>query len=416
MHRGIVTTTWEFCFSSFYLSFVLFKENEPEPTPTVTATPTPDNEDHEFDEIKLTAMIVSPVAFVALVGLLAFCGAPFVKKRAQSRQIAAQSAYTQIGQQFAIEMQPTSYSESLYSAKLKELEGQIGAQVYSMLDSSGMSAIHYAARTADISTIQMIANRGLSVDQPDAILHDTALVHACRSGQLKSVLVLLRNNADANVINLLGETPLHVAAGVGKPDIVLSLLARGARVDVQTRTGSTPVHAAVSSGNADVVRALLDNIANVNVADQDGTTPLHIAARLDSAEGSAILELLMMHQPNYGATDAFSFTPLHWAACLGHTKQVEMLIDTGLVDINAPNNKGETPLFLASREGHASVVQFLIKSGADNSVIEGDGRSLAQFADESSVRSVSAAASKRPTDNRILESAESKQVSHYYIR
>ena len=43
---------------------------------------------------------------------------------------------------------------------------------------------------------------------------------------------------------------------------------------------------------------------------------------------------------------------------------IGMLIERG-ADVSAQNQNGETPLHLASREGHAEVVGMLIECGAD---------------------------------------------------
>ena len=65
------------------------------------------------------------------------------------------------------------------------------------------------------------------------------------------------------------------------------------------------------------------------------------------------------HKP--GRTD--SFTPLYHAAERGREKIATYLIEKR-ADVNIANGLGWTPLHLAAREGHLSVVKLLVKHGA----------------------------------------------------
>ena len=57
---------------------------------------------------------------------------------------------------------------------------------------------------------------------------------------------------------------------------------------------------------------------------------------------------------------------------------VEVLLklnDSGenVVDVNAVDDFGSTALAAAAEEGHAAIVQMLIRAGADHSLADGDG-------------------------------------------
>ena len=62
--------------------------------------------------------------------------------------------------------------------------------------------------------------------------------------------------------------------------------------------------------------------------------------------------------------DRYGYTPLHWAAFMGHTDVAKLLLANG-ADVNATNDIGETPLHVAANQGHKDVAELLLASNAD---------------------------------------------------
>ena len=61
----------------------------------------------------------------------------------------------------------------------------------------------------------------------------------------------------------------------------------------------------------------------------------------------------------------FEITPLYYAATLGQTEIVSLLLQNG-ADINKSDNNDEwTPLYSAADKGHLEVVKLLIENDAD---------------------------------------------------
>ena len=70
---------------------------------------------------------------------------------------------------------------------------------------------------------------------------------------------------------------------------------------------------------------------------------------------------------NVNAVDKFGnlgWRALHWAACEGHADVIEVLLKHG-ANVNAKDNGGWTALHWAAKLGHADVVEVLLKHGAD---------------------------------------------------
>ncbi len=61
-------------------------------------------------------------------------------------------------------------------------------------------------------------------------------------------------------------------------------------------------------------------------------------------------------------------TCLHVAALRGSARAVELLIKAG-VDVNHQGDMGETPLHIAIRKHHTSIINALIKAGARTDIV-----------------------------------------------
>ena len=82
----------------------------------------------------------------------------------------------------------------------------------------------------------------------------------------------------AKVDPKIGASVLHIAANRGSVEAVRLLLEHNADVNVRDRSGVTPLFAAVSTKQTAIVESLLDSKASVNIKDCDGLTALHEAA------------------------------------------------------------------------------------------------------------------------------------------
>lgn len=131
--------------------------------------------------------------------------------------------------------------------------------------------------------------------------------------------------------------------------------------------GFTPMHWAVIAGRTNLVFWLIEKGADVNAPDPMGMTPLHKAAvfnRLTCAEaliaGGADVSALGR---KYGA---LRLAPVHLAAEEGHAGMIELLLKHG-VDVNAPTEGANriTPLHFAAAKGRTAAIETLIAAGAD---------------------------------------------------
>lgn len=226
---------------------------------------------------------------------------------------------------------------------------------------------------------------------------DTPLHTAIYAGKEELVLELLKAGAPVNWKNAVGKTPLHIAVQSMREKIIEYLLAvPGIDINAQANTGSTslyyaskleatlvvqallnkgalvnvcnnacnsPLHAAIENDhhNAYQVAMLLLKSANidVNVCNKNGDTPLHRATYLGRL---GLLDTLLLAKANVNARNCCLKIPLHEAVasanCCCRAELTSRLLKNVDIDINAQDNKGNTPLHCVQ---NLSVLEELLK-------------------------------------------------------
>uniref|UniRef100_A0A674DSX3 Neurogenic locus notch homolog protein 1 n=1 Tax=Salmo trutta TaxID=8032 RepID=A0A674DSX3_SALTR len=170
-----------------------------------------------------------------------------------------------------------------------------------------------------------------------------------------------------NQTDRTGETALHLAARYARSDAAKRLLESTADANVQDNMGRTPLHAAVAADAQGVFQILIRNRAtDLDARMHDGTTPLILAARL-AVEGM-VDELINCHA-DANAIDDFGKSALHWASAVNNVDAAMVLLKNG-ANKDMQNNKEETPLFLAAREGSYETAKVLLEHFANREITD----------------------------------------------
>ncbi|XP_033895544.3 caskin-2-like isoform X1 [Acipenser ruthenus] len=166
-----------------------------------------------------------------------------------------------------------------------------------------------------------------------------------------------------------GFSALHHAALTGTTDLIALLLEAQATVDIKDSNGMRPLHYAAWQGKANSVHQLLRAGASVNLASQDGQIPLHLAAQYGHYEVS---EMLLQHQSNPCIVNKARKTPLDLACEFGRLKVAQLLLSSNMCvallegeSKDSSDSGSNTPLHLASRNGHKDIIRLLLKAGID---------------------------------------------------
>jgi len=142
-----------------------------------------------------------------------------------------------------------------------------------------------------------------------------------------------------------------------------------------TITGcATPLMNAAGKGDIKEAEKLLSSGADVNERWFDNYTPLHFAAFYASQPNVAAL--LIEKGADVNAKDNYGRTPLYVAAWKGQVNFVTMLLKKG-ADPGIATNEGKTPLRIAQDSGHTTIAKIL--SEAEKKFLEGNEGTAATY-------------------------------------
>ena len=215
---------------------------------------------------------------------------------------------------------------------------------------------------------------------------NTAIIGAAFSGHLEIVKFLLEDcHADIDLKNNIGCSALWIAAGYGHVHILEYLIQRVMNGEESSldlvkvfsegnSSGDTPLLAAVSKGHVKVVEIILSSMqddawAILTCTNKTGDTPLSVA--VGAGYEGPLLNLLIDCEEKFGndkeesrplhSKNAMGLTPLLVASERNFTNVAKELISRG-ADISMTDEKGRTPLAIASFCGCMDVMEYLLSN------------------------------------------------------
>lgn len=174
----------------------------------------------------------------------------------------------------------------------------------------------------------------------------------------------------------VGLVVIHGLAMFGDSALMERILDAGVSVDTpDVNTKGSPLHTAAAHNQPRMIQLLIDRGANVNALNSNGRTALHHTSDIES------LKALLQAGADVNAKDEDKQTPLHYKAFTSGQEGCELLLKNG-ADINARGMHGETPLLTACVfSSSMSTVIFLLEVGADTSIADNDGNTIATIAE-----------------------------------
>ncbi|CAL1291841.1 unnamed protein product [Larinioides sclopetarius] len=209
----------------------------------------------------------------------------------------------------------------------------------------GITPLIVAAERNRIDVAKLLIKHKAKVNVADKTLFKgwTPLMLSVKNDSLYMAEYLLKNNADVEQQDFLGQTALHFAVLNGSESIIDVLLANKAKIAVADNEGKTELHKAAERGHEKIVGILIQKKSNINAEDINMRTPLHFAAEKGFLE---VVKTLTKNEALRDAKDADGSTPLHLSIHHKHRDVIKHLIECG-ANINELDSKEQSPLHLA---------------------------------------------------------------------
>lgn len=180
----------------------------------------------------------------------------------------------------------------------------------------------------DVDIVRGLALGGAFLDWQDPQHKRTPLHHAVHFQHFQVIKILLQAGANPNLPNCHGRTPLHEVTLKGCMVGAAELLAAGADTTILCHAGRTTLHLAVAFNEIGVMRLLLGTSrAAIEIRDTNlGITPLAWAARLGR---TPMLRVLLAAGADVESRSFAGLTPLHWACRASSLESIESLLQAG---------------------------------------------------------------------------------------
>ncbi|KAK0054890.1 ankyrin repeat domain-containing protein 50 [Biomphalaria pfeifferi] len=230
-------------------------------------------------------------------------------------------------------------------------------------DLNGQTALIYAAKNDHKAILELLLRRGADVNLAD-VFKRTALMHAVLNTDFENNVFKNFWMVHVDEANLAGNTALHFCSSWGHLDAVAILLLHNANPNVINLNGDSPIMLAAAKGHDEIVERFLNcDLCDVNQCNtKDGRTSLMIATHFNHLSTVMLLTKSKVH---VNSKNKSGNTALHLSVMKGFTNVVKHLLTVQNIDIYSENISGMTPFFLCDEYHQCEILELLVKPGND---------------------------------------------------
>ncbi|XP_049765779.1 serine/threonine-protein phosphatase 6 regulatory ankyrin repeat subunit A-like [Schistocerca cancellata] len=265
----------------------------------------------------------------------------------------------------------------------------VGADPYSV-DDCGVSLLHMLSkRPMDKKEFSKITERLIQGEaRVNVADHNsrTPLHYATREGNWKYLKILIDAGGDVNSVDVNGATPLLMLANRCYKETVQVLIDAGANITVGNINGQKIIHQASQLGNPKAIDYLMGVWPSAWGYDNHGNTVLHFATRNGNNRMRIIEHILRrklvpVDERNDEGQTALAMLVQQGSNWRSLHREVKILLAEGASPF-IKDNKGKTPLHIASSVDDVKVMETLIAAGVDITSKDVIGRTPLHWAAE----------------------------------
>lgn len=243
-------------------------------------------------------------------------------------------------------IRPLCYAAQRGNRALAEVMLKAKAEVNGT-GADGYTALHHAVLSGNKAIADLLRQNGCDLNAP--------------TQKLLVLSTVLRGEASRDSRGFEAVAPIHIAVLKDRLVLLEWLCTNQADLNLKEGAGNTPLYLALSLGNQEAARLLLKYGADFSIPNQNGRTIIMLAIDRDGVE---LAELLLSKglDPNrpYGRDDGRAAYPLCQAAGRGKIRVLETLLKHQ-ADPKVADNKA---LFVAIQNQATQAVARLLAAGA----------------------------------------------------
>lgn len=226
-------------------------------------------------------------------------------------------------------------------------------------NNQGKTCIHIAAEAGNHLILRqiMLQSPGADIDICDGT-GETALMLAVRRGQQRVIHEILKFRPNLDCRNPFGQTALHLAVATWDIPLLKTILFVTPK-DVKDYDGKTPLATAAELGIGVVFHNIQQFATDLYTVDNYGNSILHLTCR--APDTRILRHLLQQHRFPLTLTNKMGQSPLHFACEVGNLQAI-LELTSRFAALNEPDHLGHTPLHTAIYSGHEDVAKQLLST------------------------------------------------------